>query len=102
VFFPSWLGQLTHCSPVHSATTGTSSSGPLGSVPQSQSSITPLIQLKGDTANWNSVPQKAVSAHTPQPLYLTIMATLKQCCRSRSESGYFTTKSGSGSSSGSF
>jgi hypothetical protein len=34
--------------------------------------------VEGDTASWNSVPQKAVNTHTSQPLYLTIMATLKK------------------------
>jgi hypothetical protein len=42
------------------------------------SSMTLSIQLKGETTRWKRVPQKAVSTHTQQPLYLTMMATLKK------------------------
>ncbi len=67
---------------------GSSASSPSGSHPVSLSSIFPTqratssitlsIQLNRETASWNKVPQKAVSTHTLQPLYLTIIVTLKK------------------------
>ncbi len=41
-------------------------------------SIAASTQLKGEIANWNRVPQKAVSTHMPHPLHLTIIITLRR------------------------
>jgi hypothetical protein len=46
--------------------------------PWPTSSITLSIQLKGETASWDRFSQKAVNTHTPHPLCLIIIATLKK------------------------
>jgi hypothetical protein len=44
--------------------------------------VTLLIQLKGESANWNSVPQKAADTQTPHSLYLVMMADCNHVLRS--------------------
>jgi hypothetical protein len=38
-------------------------------------SMAASIQLNGEIASWNRVPQSAVSTHSPHPLHLTITIT---------------------------